>query len=101
MRHVHAMIADGGGDDDAEHQRPEGVHGQVTLQEALHQRRGLIVRGAGADPSGRREDRRTAKHQQPDKQDRGDQLADALEQATGVESQKQRSGEIHQRVQRQ
>lgn len=44
--------ANGGGDDDTEDQGTEGVHGQVALQEALHQGRvSGVLAGTAADRS--------------------------------------------------
>ncbi|MNZ99778.1 hypothetical protein D3C78_1191170 [compost metagenome] len=102
MRHVDAMIADCRGDHDAEHQRAQGIHGQVALEEALEQRRLLIGRSnAAANLAGGSEHRRASQQQQADNQYRGDHLADALEQPARIEDEKQHGGKIRQRIQPQ
>ncbi|MNN40510.1 hypothetical protein D3C81_1545870 [compost metagenome] len=102
MRHVDAMVADSRGDHDAEHQRAQGIHGQVALEKALQQRRLPIGRSnAAANLAGGSEHRRASQQQQADNQYRGDHLADALEQPARIEDEKQHGGKIRQRIQPQ
>ena len=94
-------ITDGGGNHNAEHQGTEGVHGQVALQKALHQRCALVGRGRRANSPRGHQQRRAAEHQQGTQQHRGDPLADAVHQLAGVEREEQHRGEIHQGIQAQ
>ncbi|MCY1543723.1 hypothetical protein D9M68_795520 [compost metagenome] len=89
-----ATITNRRGDDDAEHQRAQGIHGQIALQETLHQGSGPVVTGRSADLPGRREYRRTTQHQQRRNEHRGDQLADAIHQLPWIQGEEQHSGKI-------
>ncbi|KAF1856457.1 hypothetical protein Lal_00048580, partial [Lupinus albus] len=95
------VVADGRGDDDAEYQRAQGVHGQVALQETFHQRRSLVGLRSAADGAGRHAHRGTAQYQQRGQQDRGDELADAVHQLAGIQRQEQHGTEVQHAVDEQ
>ncbi len=88
-RFRYATVTDRRGDHDAEHQRAEGVHGQVTVEESLEQRAGAIAFGRLSDRAGRCEQRGTTKDQQCGQQHRRDELADPVDQPSGVQYQQQ------------
>ena len=97
----YAMVTNRGGNHDAEHQRTEGIHGQVALQKTLHKGRALIIRRNLADRPCGNQQRRAAQNQQRRQQHRGDVLADAVNQLPRIERQKQHGGKVGQGVEQQ
>jgi len=94
-------ITNGRGDNDAEHQCTERIHGQIALQEALHERRLAIAVSHLANLSSRSKRRSATQHQQGGQQYRGDEFTNAIDQASGIECQEQHRRKIHQRVDQQ
>ena len=94
-------VTNGAGDHDAKHQRAQCIHGQVALQEALHQRRFAVALGYHANLACRREQRSTAQHQQRCQQYRRDEFTDTVDQLAGIEREEQHGCEIHQGIDQQ
>ncbi|MCY1439316.1 hypothetical protein D9M71_555500 [compost metagenome] len=100
-RRLDAAGTDGVDDDDTEHQRTEGIHGQVTIDEALGERRGDVSRLRFTDTTGWQHERGDAERGQGDDLQRCEEAADGVEQLARVHGHRQYHQEVHQAVDEQ
>ncbi len=88
-------------DDDAEHQCPQGIHGQVTIDEPLGKRRRDVFRGRHADVAGRQGKRGDAQHRQGDDLQWREEASDGIQQPARIERDEEHHQEIQGAVEKQ
>ncbi|MNR08250.1 hypothetical protein D3C85_1243970 [compost metagenome] len=93
-RRFDAARANGVNDDDAEHQRTQGVHGQVAIDETLGERRSHIFGRCGTNIARRQSKGGDTQHGQGDDLQRRQEAPHGVEQTAGV----QRNEEHHEEV---
>ncbi|MNP05014.1 hypothetical protein D3C76_969540 [compost metagenome] len=96
-----AARANGIDDHDAEHQRTEGVHGQVTIDEPLGKRRRHVLRRSMADITGGQSERSDAERGQSDDLQRCEETPDGIQQAARIERNEEHHQEVHRAVEEQ
>ncbi|MCY1415872.1 hypothetical protein D9M71_313680 [compost metagenome] len=100
-RRLHATGADGIDDDDAEHQRAEGIHGQVAIDEALGERGVLVGRFRVTDGAGRQDEGSDAQRGERDDLQRREEASDGIQQLARIQGNQQHDQEVDQAVDEQ
>ncbi|MNL37898.1 hypothetical protein D3C87_1600750 [compost metagenome] len=96
-----AAGTDGVDDDDAEHQGAQGIHGQVTIDEALGERCCNVFRGGVADVTGRQSECSDAQHGERDDLQRREEASNSVQQTPRIQRNEEHQQEVHRAVEEQ